>query len=61
LRKRFISTTEPPKSLGKLLVWRRRAKIEIVVMTLSQLTENGQTLDWWQRVPPGKPLAQMLQ
>jgi hypothetical protein len=49
LRKRLISTTEPPKSFGKLLVWRRRAKIEIVVMTLAQRAENGQTLDWWER------------
>ena len=29
-------------------------RIEIAVMTLSQLTENGQTLDWWQRVASRK-------
>jgi len=33
------------------------SKIEIVAMTLAQLTENGQTLDWWERVPSRKPIS----
>jgi hypothetical protein len=57
LRKRFISATEPPKSLGKLLVWRRRARIEIAVMTLSQLTETGRPWIGGSASPPGKPVS----
>ena len=31
------------------------ANIEIVASTLEQLTEDGQIVDWWERIPSRKP------
>ena len=31
------------------------ANIEIVARMLEQLTEDGQTLDWWERIPSREP------
>ena len=31
------------------------ATMEIVAMTLEQLTEDGQMLDWWERIPSRQP------
>lgn len=31
------------------------ANIEIVARTLEQLTEAGETVDWWERIPSHKP------
>jgi hypothetical protein len=31
------------------------ANIEIVARTLEQLAEDGETVDWWERIPSRKP------
>jgi hypothetical protein len=31
------------------------ANIEIVARTLEQLTEAGETVDWWERIPSHRP------